>query len=227
MLIYEYKIRDEFERVKSYATRLRQAFEADRPSDDLLADAQNLAVLFENLRSMLPEGLRDVSNFSRHIGWMQGNLRRNAAKSSRSDIDYICSYDIPTLEKAFIHWCASADHYDRELAEKIGDLIARQEFDSAVRKAFVLLKAWLVVKFSLPDNLDGVNLVNRIFGNNGHSSLVLDPNERQAVRDLLAGLYGVFRNKCAHSDKPLPWYEADAALTMINFALKELENITR
>ena len=53
----------------------------------------------------------------------------------------------------------------------------------------------------------------------------LPQSERQAFRDLLAGLYGVFRNTYGHQDQEAPWHEADAVLSMINTVLKRLEDL--
>jgi hypothetical protein len=87
----------------------------------------------------------------------------------------------------------------------------------------VILKSRLVAKFGVDHDLDGADLVNRIFGASGLLSSRLESEERQAMRDLLAGLYGVFRNKYGHQDVEAPWHEADAILSMINFVLKRIE----
>ena len=95
-----------------------------------------------------------------------------------------------------------------------------------MRKAFVILKSRLVKLFATPSNLDGPELVNHIFGKSGAHGLSIDDFERQAFRDLLAGLYGTFRNKYAHNHSAPSWAETEAILSMVNFILKELHRLT-
>jgi hypothetical protein len=42
------------------------------------------------------------------------------------------------------------------------------------------------------------------------------------MRDLFGGMYGVFRNRFAHSDTESSWHEADAIISMVNYLLKRL-----
>ena len=79
----------------------------------------------------------------------------------------------------------------------------------------------------LSANLDGIDLVNRVFGKDGCLADQIDTDEREPLRNLLAGLYGVFRNFYGHRDKEPEWYEADAILAMINWSLKEIERYRR
>lgn len=225
MLLYEYRVRDAFDRLRSYALRVRQMFDAGRSTDELLGDAENLRELHATLREILPKEVRDKSNLGRHLAFMTDFLRKGQPSRCRNDIDEILNLDLPNLESAFREWCRSLAHYDEELAEKIGDLLVRAEYDSAVRKAFVILRTRLKSRFGVPEELDGLDLVNRIFGRSGHQSLQLGDPERQAYRDLLAGLYGVFRNRYAHRDDGGSWYEADAVVSMVNCVLKQVETI--
>ena len=225
MLLYEYRVRDAFKQITDYAEGVRRRFAAEATAEDLLAEAENLAALWENLKSVLPKEIRSKSSIERHLAWMKGRLRQGLPQQCRSDIEDICNNDIPALETGFREWCKSKAHYDSELAEKTTELVAHHELDSAVRKAFVILTARLRSTFEVSDNADGPELVNRIFGKNGRLTAVLDESKRQSTRDLLAGLYGVFRNKFAHRDEEIEWWEAEAVLSMINFALKEIDRI--
>jgi hypothetical protein len=225
MLVYEYRVRDAFDRFRNYALRLRQMFDAGRDPDELLGDAENLRELYANLREILPKEVRDTSNLGRHLSFMTDFLRKGQPSRCRQDVEEILNLDLPNLESAFREWCKSLVHYDEELAEKIGDLLVRAEYDSAVRKAFVILRARLKAGFGIHEELDGADLVNRIFGRSGHPSLLLGEPERQAYRDLLSGLYGVFRNRYAHRDDGGSWYEADAVLSMVNCVLKQLDSL--
>ena len=223
MLIYEYRIRDEFERVKNYAENLRAKFAAEASPEELLKDRDNLVSLLNNLKELLPEEVHGWINLERHLAWMKDWLRKGKPDSCRGDIEDICLRDIPDLEKHFRDWCSNIIHYDQELVQEISGLLIRREYDSAIRKAFVILKSRLVTRFGADKTLDGADLVNRIFGTSGVLASKPDGGERQAMRDLLAGLYGVFRNKYGHQNIDAPWHETDAILSMINFILKRIE----
>jgi len=43
------------------------------------------------------------------------------------------------------------------------------------------------------------------------------------MRNLLDGLFGVFRNVYDHRDVDPEWYEVEAVLSMINWALKRID----
>jgi hypothetical protein len=225
VLLYEYKIRDQFESLRGYAERVRAAFDAKEPGPELLADARNLETLYDHLIGLLLQDVRGAGNCGRHIGWMIRRLEENAPECCRQDIVDICERDISDLERAFRDWCQRFDHYDKELIDKVTDLMVRQEYDSAIRKAFVILKARLCSAFGEPVENDGLALVNRVFGKEGHPRLVLENTERQAMRDLLAGLYGVFRNRFAHTDSVASWHEADAIVSMVNYVLKQIPSM--
>lgn len=223
MFLYEYRIRDEIGRIKSFAENIRNKYNTKTPNiDDLLIDAENLQVLYSNIKDMLPEDVIKRSSLLRHISWMIRLLTER--KINSTDIDDICNYDIPDLEKSFHDWVKNNVYFDKELNEKTSDLVIRREFDSAIRRAFVILKSRMVNKFNCDDNLDGVAIVNQLFGRSSNITSI-DENDRQALRDLLAGLYGVFRNKYAHHDTLAPWHEADAVLSMINYSLKRIDEL--
>ncbi len=154
---------------------------------------------------------------------MEKWLGHDRADRAITDITDICSSDLPGLERRFIDWCVEESHYDQELRDKTLDLLIRREYDSAIRKAFIILKSRLASKFQVSRKLDGAALVNHIYGSNSQLASNLDHDGRQAMRDLLAGLFGIFRNKYGHEDVEAPWHEADAVIAMVNFALKRLD----
>lgn len=225
MLLYEYQIRDRIDCFTEYAANVRAKFDAGAAPKDLLRDAKTLKQMYTSLNEMLPESTRNASNLARHISYMIDHLSKGNLEKCRGDINDICNNDIRHIENAFREWCKKQEHYDSELATGISSLVLRQEHDSAIRKAFVILKARLVKLFGAPDTLDGSALVNHIFKKSGCHGLSIDDGELQAIRDLLAGLYGVFRNKHAHNNVVPSWAELDAIISMINFILKELARL--
>jgi hypothetical protein len=222
MLLYEYKVRDEFERVRVLAERIKHKFETKAKAPELLQDRELLKSVYEQLRRILPSGLSE-GNFERHLGFMEYYLLRNDTGACYKDIEDICKVDLTALEKSFRDWCASQEHYDAEFAQKVSPLLQERQLDSAVRKAFVLLKERLVKCFDLPSDQDGRNLVNQVFGREGLVSGKISESERESIRNLLDGLFGVFRNVYGHTDVETEWYEAEAILSMINWALKSID----
>jgi hypothetical protein len=220
MLLYEYKVRDEFERVRDLAERIRDKFENGAKVSELLQDFELLQIAYKQLIRLLPEGVSS-GNLGRHLYWTRYYLERD--KPDKGDIKEICESDLPALERAFRDWCASYQHYDAELSTKVGDLLIERQLDSAVRKAFVLLKERLIKTFDLSSNLDGRDLVNQVFGKNGNLAGKIPEPERESMRNLLDGLFGVFRNVYSHTDVESEWHEVEAVLSMINWVLKRID----
>lgn len=225
MLIYESRVRDELDRVRKYAERLEKAFEAGRSSDDLLQDVDNLEAIYENLLVVLPDGV-GRSNMGRHLYFMDYYLKRDDQESCRGDVRDILNHDLPEIEENFREWVKDAEHYDESLRRAVSELIARREYDSAIRKAFVILKERLVHRFQADHSLDGADLVNSIFGSSGTARSTLETKNCEAWRNLLDGLYGVFRNRFAHRDVETSWAEADGVISMLNIVLKKLDEMS-
>lgn len=221
MLLYEMSVRDELRRATEYAKSLEVKFEAKADVKDLARDAEHLGQMCERVRDMLPEEVK-LGNLFRHLYFMSRNLARDDPDASAGDIRDICHYDLPEIERAFAEW--TTGKFDAELAEKMKPLLAHREWDSAIRKAFPILKARLVQRFGMPEDIDGIDLVNRVFGRSSDVS-GLDDDARQAWRDLLAGLYGVYRNKYHHNDLVPPWHDVDAVLSMVNAALIAIDGM--
>ena len=104
-------------------------------------------------------------------------------------------------------------------------MIGRHELDSAIRKSFVILTKRIRSKFEAPSDLDGMNLINSIFGSSGMATSLIPNADRQAWRDLLSGLYGRYRNRYAHSETEASWHEASAIISMVNTLLKDIERL--
>lgn len=222
MLLYEYKVRDEFERVRGIAESIRDKFETGAKAPELLKDCELLEAAYDQLMELL-SGAVSEGNFPRHLWFMQYYLERNTPEECRKDIEDICKLDLPALELAFRDWCTGHQHYDEEFTEKISKLLVGRHLDSAVRKAFVLLKKRLIKTFDLAADLDGRDLVNQVFGRTGYMVGKISETERESMRNLLDGLFGVFRNVYSHADVEPKWYEVEAVLSMINWVLKHID----
>lgn len=222
MILYEYKVRDNFERVRQLAERIRIKFEQGANPEELLQDASILRHAYEDLVKILPNGV-DGGNALRHLFFMEQHLNKGKPESCKNDIEDICAHDLRLLEAAFRAWCGSQVHYDAELSREVVDLLEDNRLDSAVLKAFVILKGRLVSCFGVSDNLDGRQLVNEVFGSKKQLAASLSESERESMRNLLDGLYGIFRNLYSHNNAKPEWHEAEAVLSMVNFALKRIE----
>jgi len=223
LMLYLFRVNEEFRRVRECAELLRGKFQAEVNPQELLTDVRNLASLCSNLTELLPHEVRHETYLRRHLAFMEKYLSEGDPESCKSDIADICGRDVPGLEHRFQDWCTGTGHYDQQLVEQVKQLFIRGEYDSAIRKAFVILKDRLVVAFRLSKKLDGAELVNTLFGKTGKLASKLEDSERQAMRDLLAGLYGVFRNRYGHENLTATWYEAEAVLSVINVVLHHIE----
>lgn len=219
MVVYQYAMRDQIDRVVSYAQAVRAKFSSGAEASDLLRDADNLAALYSSLMESLPKEIRKEGRAPQHLAWMRKWLREGKADRAEVDILDICRIDLPAIERAFREWCEHATEYDDELREKTFPLLIQREFDSAIRKAFVILTNRLRAVYHVPHIRDGDRLANTIFGSGGVTAATLDPSERSAMRDLVAGLYGVYRNRYGHEDVEAPLHEAEAVIGSVNWVL--------
>ncbi len=198
MVLYDYRVRDAIDQLRECSLKLRQKYLANVSAEDILHDVETLKSLHGNLEQILPACVKGAGNFARHLGWIETNIKRNFLQGSAEDFRDICERDITEIEAAFRKWCKDPCHVDRELDDAIAGLLMRQENDSAVRKGFVILKDRLVKLFGGNRDSDGAVLVNQVFGSKGMLAGRIDDATLRAYRDLLAGLYGVARNKYAH-----------------------------
>ena len=85
----------------------------------------------------------------------------------------------------------------------------------------------MVTLFALPDNLDGHQLADALFGSKGATASLLPDNERTAYLGLFKGLYTLYRNPVSHNDVPSNPSEVDAVLALVNAALLKIESLKK
>lgn len=226
MLLYEYQVRDEFERVRELARRLKEKFDSRASAADLMLDTRTLGAAYDQLDRMLPTEVQR-GNFGRHLHFLELFLERGETDRCSADAQDIIAIDLPWLEQGFRQWATSLQHYDPEFANEIAPLLRDRHLDSAVRKAFVILKARLIARFGTPLDLDGRDLVNSVFGGRGLLAGQMPDSDRESMRNLLDGMYGIFRNRYGHQDVNPEWSEVDAILAMVNWGLKQIELLPR
>lgn len=241
MLMYEYEIRSKVQAAKQALKALDSMIRSMMSSGDQLPMSQveydalfpmasTVKDICQELVNALPPEVVAGNRIVEHCGWIEywiGKHDKSWAASNISD----AQFDLKGLDSSFAQWCGSAAHFDTELRAAVHILLCQREPDSAVRKSFVILKERLVdacctlgaTKSSVAE-LDGEALVNKLFGNGGFAAprMVERSSEREALRSLLSGLYGIFRNAVDHHDVEVPWHEAEAVIGMINWALLRL-----
>jgi hypothetical protein len=104
-------------------------------------------------------------------------------------------------------------------------LIHGGHYDSAIRKCFVILTDRLRRAFGIEEQLDGEDLVNKVFGKGGRIPIAIDDGRKQAFRNLIAGFYGVYRNRFAHNDIEPTAAQVDSIVELTNSILVEVEEI--
>ncbi len=216
----------EIERAERHAANLRERFREGAPAAELLMHAGVLAALVESLESQLPPDIPVPSGLSRHLAWMDRRLREGTPADCVTDIEDICDRDLPALALAVSEWQRANTYRDPELFDKLAPLIAQHEYDSAVRKAFVILKGRMVTKFGLSKKFDGARLANEVFGGRGVLSKTVDEKERDALVKLVSGLYGEFRNRYGHNDVHATDCETEAVIAMINWLLHRIDSFS-
>lgn len=99
-------------------------------------------------------------------------------------------------------------------------------YDSAVRKTFIVLTDRLRRAFGVADQIDGDELINLVFGKGGKIAVALDEAQKQAMRNLISGFYGVYRNDVAHNDVSIDRERARAIIEMANTIISDVETIS-
>jgi hypothetical protein len=192
MLVYESRMETELDRLKEKALAVRSLFDAGLSSQELLTATLDLADLADVVQEALPKELLPQSSLSKHLAWMERRLGEDSPELCRADIDDICERDIASLKSRFAKWCASNIEHDSELSSAVEVLLRHHEYDSAIRKAFVLLKSRLTKQFGVSTKLDGTDLVNAVFGSKGVLATRVEQGER-APAPALSTTYRAYR----------------------------------
>jgi hypothetical protein len=207
------------EALQEFCERLLQKFDNGTPATELLIETDELVSRIKNLATLLPEDV-SLGDWGRKAYFMNVYLKKNEPAGCRGDLAWFAENDLPEAARQVRKWGGTLSYFDEELRRSVAHLVRVRDFSSAVRAAFVVLTDRLRKKFDLPFGVDGSALVNEVFGSKSSLTPHLDDKERQAIRDYLAGAYGVLRNKYAHSNPQLDLAEMEAALATVNLALK-------
>jgi len=112
------------------------------------------------------------------------------------------------------------NHIDYRMRLTIQPLIQHNQYASAIRAIFAHLATRIRGHCRLPDNVDGADLIHKLFGKGSTKSRYFTESEKQAYRDLFSGTYGVLRNKFMHNDAIPTYLELITAIANANLLLK-------
>ena len=196
------------------------------------ADAQELLTLQkalgdECLKLIKVTGLdwNQCGNLGRHLTFLKYYLDRNDKDACQGDIKDIVFWDLPAALRNLADGTDEYQHYDQRLRDGVVPLINGQHYDSAMRKIFVLLTDRLRRAFGVSEEIDGDELINLVFGKGGKIPVALDEPKKQAMRNLISGFYGVYRNRIAHNDIEPGLAQTKAILEMANTIILDVEAI--
>ncbi len=226
-MIYQNDVLILLDIVLTKARILREQFskwEDDANLEELLFHFDKFKIDYQKLKEAIPEDFATESQLSRHYSWLERYLGEQKPQRCSSDIDNICEKDIEKFREDYIQYLMRKG-IDQELKDKIFPLLQSDNCDSAVRKSFVVLTERLRKSFGQPGNVDGRELVNKVFGRGGILNNKIENEERESLRNLFDGMYGIFRNEFMHNDIEIDIVEAEGIISMINVLLKKIEKI--
>jgi len=223
MLLYVDEIQNELEAISEYAKIINNKFLDESNDTTLLLDAQGLLKRMEYLASVLPESC-SLTHGLRHARFLVHYLEKDDKESCSQDIRDIIESDIPNCAFEVKKWALNITYSDWELRNEIKVLIRTGQFDSAIRKSFIILKERICNKYDISREFDGVDLINQLFGKKSSHFNYMPQNEKQAHRDLFSGLFGLVRNRYAHQNVEASLTELDAVISGINYCLRLIDD---
>lgn len=214
----------QYQKTYDLALELYSVFD-DCDAAELVQEATELGNEADKLREVAGIGWEQCADLGRHLSFLVRNLKRNEKASCAQDVKDIVFSDLPATLRNILATSPDAKHFDQPLRDAVFPLIDGGHLDSAVRKVFVVLTDRLRRAFGVTEEIDGEDLVNTVFGKGGKLPVALDDGKKQAMRNLICGFYGVYRNRFAHNDFVPTIAQAKAILEMANTIILEIEAV--
>lgn len=215
---------EEYQTIYDRAVELYHVFE-DAEIGELQSRREELDRLVERFLNVSGLEWDDCGSLGRHLRFLKYYLDRHDKDACYSDIKNIVFSDLPVCLYNLVRRNPEDSYLDEKLKISVMPLIQGAHYDSAIRKAFVVLTDRLRDTFGIADDIDGEELVNTVFGGKGKLQVSLDESKRQSYRNLFSGFYGVYRNKYAHADVYPTLAEVKAVIEMVNSLLSEIESM--
>lgn len=146
MIIMEYIIAEQFDNLEDAALSLSKSLnepELDRPEIEF--KTKLLENKFNELMRLLPSLQTDRgAAFHRHLAFIKNHM----STYGKCNIEDIVKYDIPIIQKTYYEYLKQFPHLDSELRSECETLITNGEYDSALRKAFLVIKERAVHQYN-------------------------------------------------------------------------------
>lgn len=214
----------QYQKTHDKAVQLFGLFEDANPAE-LLRVQKELGALASQLIEGAGLEWGQCGSLGRHLRFLSYYLERNDKQSCHEDARDIVFYDLPATLRSVIAGSTHEQYLDEKLRDSVYPLLDGGHYDSAIRKTFVVLTDRLRRAFGVTDEVDGATLVNQVFGNSGKIHILLENSKKQALRDLISGFYGVYRNRYSHNDTEAQFGGARAIIEMANQILAEIEAV--
>lgn len=214
----------QYQRAYDVALEMLNIFE-DADARELLRLQETLASEAERFLNVSGLGWEQCGNLGRHLTFLHRYLKRSEKDSCEQDIKDIVFFDLPAALRNLIAQFSEESSLDQRLKDAVAPLIQGGHYDSAIRRTFVVLTDRLRRAFGIKDELDGEDLVNVVFGKGGRIPVALDDAKKQALRNLISGFFGVYRNRYAHNDVQPDLSQVRGIVEMANSIILEIEKI--
>jgi hypothetical protein len=225
MLVFEHIIQNQLEQLAVQADQLSKEVhrKRKRPREiELLLSAIEDA--FSKLLKLMPPIKTDrVEAVRRHVAFVRGGLKENRVDWIEGNANDLKQFDIPTLKLKSGAYFREFAFLPPELRDEVAPLLENGEHDSAVRKAFLVIKQKAITKYHMPAQLDGEDMVF-LFSESGKIRVHEDEKKRKAFRDFVSGFFRFFRNEFMHdlsADEHVP---VQCALATAVFILQLMDN---
>ncbi|HEX9758413.1 MAG TPA: TIGR02391 family protein [Nitrospiria bacterium] len=168
-----------------------------------------------------------VEAFNRHLWFVKRYIGTDRHKLVPHNLRDIVEFDIPIIRNEFKNHIMANPSIHPRFREECGDLIAVGEFDSVIRKGFVIIRELAKRRFPLLEGsqIDGINLMQKLFDNNSGLIRVHTEKDKQGgFRDIAKGLYAWARNDEMHNLRDRPVYEIECIMMLINQIMFSIDN---
>jgi Protein of unknown function (Hypoth_ymh) len=176
----------------------------------------------------------DPTNLRRHLHWLRRRHREGHPELSDGDVRDLREHDLPERIQTVVSW--SGGLLDAGLVDAVLRSWQAQEYDSAVRSAFVHLEQRMreVGSVDPAAGLTARRLVSRLLPGNDTSDRwseegfmgSLPDGEQGGARELLNGSFSLFRNATAHRSPAYTREEAEDVIHLVNLCLRLVAKIS-
>lgn len=222
MTITVISVLEKLEECLSIVEELREKLRKSRKPKGFLEKIDLLVSKFENFEDILPKTKKGIDRrqaFHRHISFVKGYFGKDQ-NLVVGNLDDVLRFDIPTLKEEMKRSFYNILH--PHLREACDKLILSGEYDSVIRKSFLVVRELAKVRFSKvkAKNLDGKDLMTFLFHPESGQIKVHDERRKQeGFMNWAISLYVFFRNDDMHNLKERAACENECIIMSINLLL--------